>query len=54
MRGVETFEDFFVTVGEAAVAEHEAESTESKVLLMRGYNPVANKSDPGAIVVPMP
>jgi hypothetical protein len=36
VRGVETFEDFFVTVGEAAVAEQEAESAQSKILLMRG------------------
>jgi hypothetical protein len=52
--GVETLEDFFMTVGEAAVAEQEADSAESKILLMRGHDPIAYESNPGAIVAPAP
>src|ERR1019366_5600231 len=54
MRGVEALENFLGAIRKPAVAEQKPGSAKSKILLMRGHNPVGDECHSGALVAPVP
>src|ERR1700719_295194 len=54
MCGVEGFNNFFGAVGEAGVAEEEAEAAEREILLMGFDNSIGDERHAGAVVVAAP
>ena len=54
VRGVKGLEDFFRAVGEAAVAQQQAEPAQGKILVMRGHDSVGSECRGSAVAVAAP
>ena len=54
MRGVKSFEDFFVAVRERAIAEKESAAAESEIFLVGSHDAVHYEHGACAIVTPLP
>ena len=54
MRGIESFEDFFVAVSERAVAQKKSAAAEREIFLMGGDDAVHYENGARAIVTPLP